>query len=640
MKIFKFHVLLTILAFALAVLTAIPAPASAATIGPKMQTALQNLAGGATVPVIVTFVDQGEGLIQAAGADATRRGAKRLALLQRLKEHAQNLQAPLRRYLQRQGVTDFQSLWLINALSFRATAEQINTISAMPEVAKVALNATVYAPETPSVTSSVATPQAVSIPWNISAVNAPELWSKGDTGQGVVVALLDTGVDYAGNSDLRGKWRSQGGWFDPYGGTQTPYDYPESPHDPDFGHGTAVAGLILGGNDIGVAPGAKWIAAKIFKDDGTSSITDIHEAFQWLLNPDDNLSTDDAPDIVNGSWGLEEINQCDTEFETDIQKLKALGVAVVFSAGNYGPDASTSISPGNYPESLAVGAVDSSNQIAIFSDGSGSSLGPSACSGVTYYPQLVAPGKAVTSYGLNNTTVTADGTSFSTPEVSGVLALLKSAFPGRSMSSLETALKKTAVPLSSSPDNTYGYGLVDANAAYNYLAGSGNSSPADAVLVAPANGASGVALPVTVRWQHPTDPDGDPVTDSVVISTSSDFSTSQTFLATTAGEAGRVAAAASGGGLILGALLAGPGRKQRRRLLTAFLLLGGLLVLYSCGGGGGSSTSSSTTSTPPAASDSLTLNSLSPATTYYWKVESSDGYGGTSESTVWHFTTQ
>ena len=611
-----------------------PATAMAATVGSKVQAALQSLPAGGTVPVIVTLADQGKNLIQAAGADGVRRGAGRLALLQELKAQAQREQASLRGYLQQQGVMNIQSLWLVNALTFRATSAQIDTITAMPEVASITLNGTVYAPVTPPVTSSIATLQALtasSVPWNISAVNAPALWNLGFTGQGVVVALLDTGVDYAGNPDLQTKWRAQGGWFDPYGTSTIPYDYAESAQEPDFGHGTAAAGLILGGNDIGVAPGAKWIAAKTFKDDGTSTVAGIHAAFQWLLDPDGNPNTDDAPDIVNGSWGLEEVNACDTTFEVDVQKLKTLGIAVVFSAGNYGPDPSTSISPGNYSESLAVGAVDSGNQIADFS-----SRGPSACNDAIY-PQLVAPGKQVSSYGLNDTMVTVDGTSFSAPEVTGVLALLRSAFPGRSMTTLEAALKQTATPLSSpSPDNTYGYGLVNAEAAYTYLSTTGNSLPADATLVAPADGSTDVALPVTVQWWHPKDPDGDTVTDSVVISTSADFSSSQTFPATPASLSGGLAAA-SGGGLILGALLAGLGRR-RRTLLIVFLLLGGSLVLFSCGGGGGGGSSSAST-TVPGTPASLTLNTLSPATTYYWKVVSSDGFGE-SESQVWHFTTQ
>ena len=112
-------------------------------------------------------------------------------------------------------------------------------------------------------------------------------------------------------------------------------------------------------------------------------------------------------------------------FPTRIQALKAAGIAVVFAAGNDGPAASTSESPANYPESVAVGAVDRSNLVADFS-----SRGPSAC-GTGVYPTLAAPGVHIETTGLNNTTVVADGTSFSSPHVAGVMALLLSqgAFP-------------------------------------------------------------------------------------------------------------------------------------------------------------------------------------------------------------------
>ena len=730
----RFRCLWVVLALALMV----PGAAMAATVGAKVQTVLQSLSARETIPVIVTLTDQGKDLISSAGAAGARRGAGRLALLKKLKAQAQREQASLRGYLQQQGVTNIQSLWLVNALAFRATPAQIDTIAAMPEVASVTLNGTVSAPVTPP-TTPVATLQALaatSVSWNIAALNAPALWNLGDTGQGVVVALLDTGVDYAGNTDLQAKWRTQGGWFDPSGMSTIPYDYAESSLAPDFGHGTAVAGLILGESGIGVAPGAQWIAAKIFKQgSSTTNFSDIHAAFQWLLDPDGNPNTDDMPDIVNGSWGLDEINQCDKTYETDVQNLKALGIAVVFSAGNNGPDSSTSISPGNYPESLAVGAVDSSENIANFS-----SRGPSACGGAMY-PQVVAPGVSVTSFGLDGSSATVDGTSFSAPEVVGILALLRNAYPDTPMATLEKAVEESATPLSPSPDNTYGYGFANALAAYNLLGstpptlsvyrrlsfgsvpvgsshdliltlkdigteplalgqisnassspftitsdscsnqtlstiltgspctvkvsfhptvhatesgnlaipsddpaspkitialtGVGNSLPVP-TLTAPVNNATGVARPVTVQWLHPSDADGDTVTDSVVISPHADFSLSQTFPATSASLSGSLAAA-SGGGLILGALLAGLGRR-RRTLLVVLLLLGGSLLLFSCGGGGGGG-SSSTSTTVPGAPASLTLSVLSPATTYYWKVVSSDGFGE-SESEVWHFTTQ
>jgi hypothetical protein len=303
--------------------------------------------------------------------------------------------------------------------------------------------------------------------WNVAAVQAPALWEMGFTGQEVVVATLDTGVDPL-HADLAGRWRGgSNSWFDPYLGTDTPYD--------KDGHGTAVMGLLVGGDAggtaIGVAPGARWIAAKIFNDatPSTATFSAIHQAYQWLLDPDGDPATDDAPAVVNNSWGLTGVNVCSTEFAADVAALRAAGILTVFSAGNAGPGPATSVSPANNPGSLAVGMVDQS-----FTIDPSSSRGPSACDG-SIYPELAAPGVAVKTadltagaFPLSYTTVT--GTSFAAPQAAGVLALLLGAFPGKAPADLEAALFGSAADLGPpGPDNAYGHGLVDALAAFQLL---------------------------------------------------------------------------------------------------------------------------------------------------------------------------
>lgn len=166
---------------------------------------------------------------------------------------------------------------------------------------------------------------------------------------------MDTGVDI-NHPDLQSKWRGgTNSWYDPNGEHATPYDA--------HGHGTQTMGIMVdgdaGGTSVGVAPVANWIAVKIFNDRGTASLSVIHQGFQWLLDPDHNPDTDDAPDVVNNSWGLDSVNGCSSEFQADIQALKASNIAVVFAAGNYGPYPSTSISPANNTISFAAGATDS-----------------------------------------------------------------------------------------------------------------------------------------------------------------------------------------------------------------------------------------------------------------------------------------
>jgi len=210
----------------------------------------------------------------------------------------------------------------------------------------------------------------------------------------------------------------------------------------------------------------------MYDDAGSASYSVIHAGFQWLLDPDGVPGTDDAPDVINGSWGYSQLlNQCFTEFQPDIQILTALDIAVVFSGGNSGPYSFTSESPANYPESFAAGAVDETLAVAYFS-----SRGASACDD-TIYPEVTAPGVYVKTadktYGgvFPDAYVYATGTSFAAPHVSGAMALLLSAYPGAGVSDLETAIKTSALDLGQTgPDNSYGYGLLDVMEAYTYLA--------------------------------------------------------------------------------------------------------------------------------------------------------------------------
>ncbi len=324
-------------------------------------------------------------------------------------------------------------------------------------------------------------------------LGAPDLWAAGSTGSGVVVASLDTGVD-AQHPDLSTRWRGgANSWFDPNGEHATPDDV--------SGHGTQAMGLIVGGDaggsSIGMAPGATWIAAKIFNDAGQATLSGIHQAFQWALDPDGSPETVDSPHVVNNSWGFQPtVGTCWTEFAHDIAILRAAGIAVVFSAGNDGGAASTSESPANNVGSVSVGAVDSSRSVASFS-----SRGPSACNG-SVFPKLAAPGVSVRTADLSfggavpNPYAVVSGTSFSAPHVAGSMALLWSAHPSTNLAAMEAILESTAADLGiAGPDNDAGYGLPDlvaasfalqppvaANDAYSVEPGASLDVPAPGVL--------------------------------------------------------------------------------------------------------------------------------------------------------------
>jgi bacillopeptidase F len=197
----------------------------------------------------------------------------------------------------------------------------------------------------------------------------------------------------------------------------------------------------------------------------------MHTGYQWLLDPDGNPGTDDGPDIVNCSWSLDAAGVCNTEFEADVAALRAAGIAVVFSAGNFGSTPSTSVSPANNTGSMAVGAVDTLENVASFS-----SRGPSACDASTY-PHLSAPGVLLYTADLtlggafpNSWVTVPGGTSFAAPHVSGALALLKSAHPSASLDELEDALLSGAKDLGPvGPDNDAGWGLLDVETSHEIL---------------------------------------------------------------------------------------------------------------------------------------------------------------------------
>lgn len=404
---------------------------------------------------------------------APTRRQRTVALVRALRARAVADQTGVLRLLARrrgQGlVTDVVPLWVVNAVAVVAEPSVIAELAARPDVREIRPDRTVQAPPSTLGSSTAATP----VEPNVEAVNAPSLWSLGFIGQGTVVATMDTGVD-GSHPDLAAGWRGgSNSWYDPNG------EHPATPTDVN-GHGTATMGVLVGGSaggaSIGVAPGAKWIAVKIFNDHGSTTTSRIHQGFQWLLDPDGNPATPDAPDVVNNSWSGS-IGGCNLDFQPDLRNLRAAGILPVFSAGNYGPDPSTVLSPANNPEALAVGALDDSAVI----DPS-SSRGPSAC-GQAVTPRLTAPGVGVRTTDLYGSYRDASGTSLAAPHVAGVLALLLGAFPDLSADRQQSALENAAVDLGEpGPDNTYGYGRLDALAAYQWL----STAPDFTVAASPA----------------------------------------------------------------------------------------------------------------------------------------------------------
>ena len=485
--------LATLLASFPAAASVAPVAGGRAVVHDRVEAALRLAPASGQVTVIVRLRTQADLGHFAPLPRASRRAGVVGALRAAADAGQADVRAQLRAWQRTGHASRVVPLWVVNGLSVTATPDVIRGLAARTDVAEISPDEIDVVPST----IPAGPPEG-----NVAAVGAPNLWSLGYTGEGIVIATLDSGVD-VNHPDLAGRYRGgANSWFDPYGQSATPVDR--------TGHGTWTAGVLVGGDaggtTIGVAPGATFIAARIWNDSGAATATAIHRAFQWLLDPDGNPATDDAPDVVNGSWSYGSPG-CNLEFQADVRALRSAGIVPVFAAGNFGPGAQTGTSPANYPEALSVGSVTNLGAIAA-----SSSRGPSACGGGTF-PTVVAPGVSVLTSDLYGSWYSVSGTSIAAPHVSGLLALLLGAHPGTTGSQVEAALVQTAHDLGiSGPDSDFGNGLVDGPGAHGALATAPPPPPTAAGddFTVPGDKTSNVAAPGVLT--NDTDPGGHPLT--------------------------------------------------------------------------------------------------------------------------------
>ncbi len=383
------------------------------------------------------------------------------------------LLAHLRDAAQSGSVRSFEPLWIGNLVYVEATAEAIEAIAARPDVTYVYPNHRVE----PIDAVSSQEPGVIAGPEpNLQFIQADRVWDElGITGRGALVANLDSGVD-GDHPAMESRWRGldpsyaghpEWAWFDPLGPGDVPYD--------DSGHGSHTMGTMIGGapgDEVGVAPGAQWIAAASI-DRGKNhihTIMDIIRALQWMADPDGNPDTDfDVPHTCNHSWGLTEghgFPECDDQLWIWIDASEAAGTSHVFAAGNEGgnglrrpADRATT----DY-DSLAVGACDGRDPecpIAGFS-----SRGPTTCTPdgrEAIKPELAAPGVNVRSCTNTGGYRVLTGTSMSTPHIAGALALVYSANPELTSDEAKQILFDTATDRGDpGDDNSYGWGVINA----------------------------------------------------------------------------------------------------------------------------------------------------------------------------------
>jgi len=444
---------------------------------------------------------------------------------QHLIEAAARTQVPLLKILQSRHA-DYRSFWIANMIWVRADRSVLQTLAQHTSVLSIIPNTAFHLqePATPHVIAP-----AAGIEWNILQVSAPEVWALGYSGQGVVIGGQDTGYQwdhpalinhYRGwdgtNSDHNYNWHDAIHSNDVHNTGANPCGYNLLAPCDDDDHGTHTMGTMVGddgsGNQIGMAPRAKWIGCRNMER-GWGTASSYLECFQWFLAPTDlnneNPDPSKAPNVINNSW-YSDSSEGTTNlliFQTAVEALRAAGIVVVVSAGNQGSGCSTITSPAIYDASFSVGATDNNDNIAGFS-----SRGPvTVDSSNRLKPNISAPGVNIRSSIPNGAYASGwSGTSMAGPHVVGLVALLLSAHPELrgNVDMIEYIIEHSAIPRTTTadcgglptnaiPNNTYGWGRIDALATLGlkdsdgdgmtdyqeYLAGTNHHDPASVLRI-------------------------------------------------------------------------------------------------------------------------------------------------------------
>lgn len=283
----------------------------------------------------------------------------------------------------------------------------------------------------------------------IAAIRADQVWTAhGTRGDGVIVAVLDSGIDYL--------HPALGGGFGDAFKVESGWDFVNADADPmdDFGHGTHVAGIIAADSPEleGVAPGARLIAFKVLDETGAGLMSDVIAAIERTVDLDGDLDLSDRADVANVSLGGPPLP--DDPVAAAVDNAVSMGVVFCVAAGNAGAWQSIG-SPGTAEGAITVGASGNDGALATFS-----SRGPAAHS-YRIKPDLLAPGVAIRSAEAGGDTITHDGTSMATPHVAGVAALLRALHPDWSADQIRSAIVTTATPLPLGVMEA-GSGMVDA----------------------------------------------------------------------------------------------------------------------------------------------------------------------------------
>src|SRR5437867_3935656 len=505
-------------------------PSAAQKIAPWV---VEHTANGQQAEFLVVLADQAD--LSPAAALNTKAEKGRF-VHDALWNKAQTTQGPILQWLRERGI-EHSSFYIVNAILVKGSREIAEALASRPDVARVEGNPHIHnaLPQPGAVTQAPLQPGApATIEPGITYAHAPQVWALGFTGQNIVVASADTGVRWTHNA-LKPHYRGWNGVVADHN-----YNWHDSIHDSvgnpcgndspfpcdDYFHGSHTTGTAIGddgmGNQIGMAPGAKWIGCRNM-DQGNGTPARYIECMQWFLAPypigGGQGDPTKAPDITINSWGCPPSEGCSANtLQAAVEAQAAAGIMMVVAAGNSGSLCSTVTDPPSlYAASYTAGALNTgTDTIAFFS-----SRGPVTIDGSgRIKPDIAAPGTGTRSCSnsCDSCYTFADGTSMATPHIAGAMALLWSAIPSlqNQIDASRAALNNAAVHIASTqcgtvgpPNNVYGWGRVDILAAVTngYI-----------TLSAAGRKVGGINT-VRLRWSGATSTNIDVYRDGIVIAT-------------------------------------------------------------------------------------------------------------------------
>lgn len=436
-------------------------------------------------------------------------------------------------------VRNIRPLWIGNLVNCEVRPSVVEALMARQDLARIDYNMERYVlmaepgvtglPE--AETDRLRTPD--NLAWNVTLVNAHQVWAEGYTGEGVIVAVLDTGVNYNHLDITDNMWEHPD--YPNHG-----YNFVNNNHvTMDYqSHGTHCAGTVAGtgaaGTGTGIAPGATIMNLKVLGDTGSGTEAGVWAAIEFAVEYGAHVMS-----LSLGwqhAWGPDR-----SMWRTTMNNALSAGVIAAVAAGNEGswggqPPPSQVRTPGDVPPPwrhpdqtlqggqsavVSVGSTTSSDALSSFS-----SKGPVTWQNIAPYndypynpgiglirPDITAPGSDILSLTHNSNTgyTVKSGTSMATPAVAGLMALILSKNPTLTPEEVNQIIEESAIPMTSGKSNTFGSGRIDALAAINQTPYMGISY-VDHIIDDSEGNNDGIINPgefirLNIAFENPTDED-------------------------------------------------------------------------------------------------------------------------------------